>query len=340
MDERYLLGIDIGSTTIKLALYKGEFLYHDYRRHNTQIIDTLTEMLTVLRETLGNLKVDLALCGSAGLGLAERFGLPFIQEVVAAAKYLKHYHPDVRTFIEIGGEDAKIIFFDEQFRPQIKMNGSCAGGTGAFIDQMAVLLNVSLEELDLLAQKGNTIYPIASRCGVFAKTDIQSLLSNHVSKEDIAASVFRAVALQVIASLARGNEVRKKVLFGGGPFAFCPALTKAFTEVLHLDGERDISYHPHPELLAAMGTALFNDSSEPLVLSEFISLLSTYGVSETRQHPLPPLFNSEDEKRNWEERFNHYKAPRRREALSTREPLFLGIDAGSTTTKMVLIDES
>ena len=337
----YSTGIDIGSTTIKLAVYDEARLlvYSAYRRHHALAVETLQAMLSDIQANLGAVDLDLAFTGSAGIGLAERAGLPFVQEVIASAGYLKNLHPDVRTFIEVGGEDAKIIFFDDNFHPQIRMNGSCAGGTGAFIDQMAVLLDVSLQDLEKLAEASTSLYPIASRCGVFAKTDIQSLLSNRAAKEDIAASVFHAVALQVIASLIRGSEVRSKVLFAGGPLTFFSQLRRAFREVLHLDAKRDMTSCPHPELIAASGTALFRGDLHRVVnITELQRLIMDMGKSDDSEERLAPLFRNEREREEWEERHSKHPLPRIDIADLDDGPCFLGIDSGSTTTKIVLID--
>jgi predicted CoA-substrate-specific enzyme activase len=211
-DNLYFTGIDIGSTTAKAVVLdkEGGMVFSRYCRHQGKTVETTRGIFKEALEELGDVELDLAVTGSAGMGAAEVFGLPFVQEVVASAHYIEKFLPGVRTFIEIGGEDSKIIFFDDNGRPDIRMNGSCAGGTGAFIDQMAVLLDIDVSELNTLAGKSTNIYPIASRCGVFAKTDIQALLSRHVSKEDVAASVFHSVALQVIAALSRGGIWKEK----------------------------------------------------------------------------------------------------------------------------------
>jgi activator of 2-hydroxyglutaryl-CoA dehydratase len=180
MDNLYLRGIDIGSTTVKMVVCDlgGRMIFSRYRRHHALTVDTVRAMLTEARQALGNCILDLAFTGSAGMGVAESYGFPFIQEVVASTKLIRQRWPDVRTLIEIGGEDSTIAFFDDRFQPDIRMNGNCAGGTGAFIEQMAVLLDEPLKTIDRLAGESRALYPIASRCGVFAKTDIQALLSN------------------------------------------------------------------------------------------------------------------------------------------------------------------
>ncbi len=253
----YRLGIDIGSTTAKIVLLDpaGESAFSAYRRHNAETLATLRLLLQEAQASLGDAPVEFLVTGSAGMGVAEAYAWPFIQEVVASAEVVHSRYPQVRTLIDVGGEDAKIIFFDERYRPDMRMNGSCAGGTGAFIDEMATLLGVPVTELDDLARRSTALYPMASRCGVFAKTDLQNLISRQVPKEDIAASVFHAVVLQTLATLARGRDVRPMLLFCGGPFTFMPALKAAFLKVLEL-GEADVVQAQAPELLPALGAAL------------------------------------------------------------------------------------
>ncbi|MFZ3114874.1 MAG: acyl-CoA dehydratase activase-related protein [Syntrophales bacterium] len=343
MDSVYHAGVDIGSTTIKVAVYdeRAVLAYSAYRRHNAMATEALGLLLADIRAKLGEITIKPNFTGSAGIGISEQLDLPFVQEVAASAVFLQKMLPDVRTFIEIGGEDAKIIFFDEQLRPQVRMNGSCAGGTGAFIEQMALFLDVSLEDFGTLARIGRPRHPIASRCGVFAKTDVQSLLSNSVAREDIAASIFHALALQVLASLGCGNEIRGKVLFAGGPLAFLPALVEAFIKILNLDRERDVVSFPQPELIAAMGTAFCCRDSQPVLGIEALQALigKSWRSALGQEAPsLRPLFQDEEERQAWEARHRRHVAPRRDLADLGDEPCFLGIDSGSTTTKMVLID--
>ena len=354
MENPCLTGIDIGSTTAKVVIYdgNGSMIFSCYRRHNARAIETIRQIFKEAHQTLGDIKLDLAVTGSAGMGAAETFGLPFVQEVVASACFIKKNYPNVRTFVEIGGEDSKIIFFDAQFRPDIRMNGSCAGGTGAFIDQMATLLNVNVLDLNALAEKAVNVYPIASRCGVFAKTDIQALLSRHVSKEDIAASVFHSVALQVITALSHGRDIESKILIGGGPLTFYPELRKAFKNVLKIDNPGDLIIPDRPELIPAMGAAINRDSTPYQVrISEFLmvsengqnreinSSVSRVQEPSSDAKRLPPLFKNKMELELWQKRHNKTRVPRINvEEVNGRE-LFLGIDSGSTTTKLVLVDE-
>jgi len=227
------LGIDIGSTTAKTVLTDGEgvILHSLYARHNADVFGTLVGMLDEIPQDLTEGAVlQVLLTGTAGMGLSERTGIPFVQEVSASAEVIRTLLPQVRTFIDLGGEDAKVIFFDEQLRPDIRMNGNCAGGTGAFIDQMAGLLDIPVERLSDEAARKTAVYPIASRCGVFAKTDIQNLISRDVPARNIAASIYRAVSFQIISSLARGVSIVPKILFAGGPFHYQPELIRVFME--------------------------------------------------------------------------------------------------------------
>jgi len=343
MAEIYKAGIDAGSTTVKLVICApdGSLLFSRYRRHHSLTLGTIGEMLLEARQHLGNLVLDLVLTGSAGMGVAESFQFPFIQEVVASTKIIRRRWPDVRTLIEVGGEDSKIAFFDDRFQPDIRMNGNCAGGTGAFIEQMAVLLNEPLNKLDELAQKSSALYPIASRCGVFAKTDVQALLSNRVSREDIAASVFHAMAIQVISTLSRGHDIENKVLFAGGPLTFFPSLRAAFIRLLQLDPEKDIAAGEHPELMAAVGAALCHEEGLVIEIEKCLQLIQngTMRGCKEDQKRLPPLFHDQGEVDAWEE--EHRQKRVRRVDVSELQgvPCFLGIDSGSTTTKLVLMDE-
>jgi predicted CoA-substrate-specific enzyme activase len=259
------LGIDIGSTTAKTVVLNGDgdLLFSLYRRHNAETIQTLQEALADAKEKLGDVEVDVLVTGSAGMGVCERFNLPFIQEVIASAEVVRQLYPQVKTLIDIGGEDAKMIFFKDADSgvPDIRMNGSCAGGTGAFIDEMSNLLNVPVIELNALACKHTTIYPMASRCGVFAKTDLQNLLSRDISREDISASVFHAVVLQTLATLARGYTPKPLILFCGGPLTFLPALKKSFMEVLRLEAD-DVLDVDNAQYLPAIGAALVESSTK------------------------------------------------------------------------------
>jgi predicted CoA-substrate-specific enzyme activase len=338
------LGIDIGSTTAKVVILnqEGEIVFSAYRRHNAETVKTLQSILAEAVEKIGNVNVDALITGSAGLGVSERFHLPFIQEVIASAEVVKQCYPQVRTLIDIGGEDAKMIFFKEQGMPDIRMNGSCAGGTGAFIDEMANLLNVPVTELDALAGRHTMIYPMASRCGVFAKTDLQNLLSRDIPREDISASVFHAVVLQTLATLARGYTPKPLILFCGGPLTFLPSLKKEFMETLQLTSEEILDVE-NAELLPAIGAALAQPASSStkaaFTLAALIQLLDTAQLhASAGQNRLPALFKSQADYEKWEARRMGHKIERVDIPQLNGNSLFLGIDSGSTTTKIVLID--
>jgi predicted CoA-substrate-specific enzyme activase len=337
-------GIDIGSTTVKLVICdpRGGILFSRYRRHHAMIIDTVGSILAEARRELGNCEIDLAVTGSAGMGIAESSGFPFLQEVVASVRLIRQKWPEVRTLIEIGGEDSKIAFFDDDFQPDIRMNGNCAGGTGAFIEQMAVLLNVPLAEFDRMAGESTALHPIASRCGVFAKTDVQALLAIRVSREDIAASVFHAMALQVISTLARGSDVKGKVLFAGGPLTFFPRLREAFLRVLRLDGEQAVAVCDHPELIAAEGAALYHaGASCRIELEQCMRIIGCGNLHRSKDagKRSAPLFRDSDEFNAWQERHSRDTVPKIDLSRLDGKSCFVGIDSGSTTTKLVLIDD-
>ncbi len=342
--QTYNIGIDIGSTTLKLVATdnEGNIVFSDYRRHNTDIKEATRLAYENMYQSIGDCYIRIKITGSVGMGYAERTGVPFVQEVIASAKLIEKKYSHVKTFIDIGGEDSKMIFFEKGKSPDIRMNGSCAGGTGAFIDQTASLLGVTPLELNELAKVSNTLYPIASRCGVFSKTDIQNLISRKVSKNDIAASVFNAVAIQVIASLSRGSDIVPKVFFCGGPFAFLSELKKAFIRQLSLQ-ETDCIISENAQLIPAWGTAIVPFETEPKVeyLKECISTFSDNAKNSFQnsvEKRLPPLFNSEKELEIWKtQKYNHFVKSIRWEDLTDMD-CYLGVDSGSTTTKIVLID--
>lgn len=335
-------GLDVGSTTAKLVLVdqKGRILHSAYRRHHADVLGTAALLFAEVQERFGECVVHLTVTGSAGMGVAERFLLPFEQEVVCATNLVRVVYPEIRTLIDIGGEDAKMVFFPEQSLPDMRMSGNCAGGTGAFIDQMATLLGCSVDEMGELALRPDTkIHPIASRCGVFSKTDIQNLIARNVSKADVAASVFHAVAVQTITTLSHGFSVQPKVLFCGGPFAFTPALREAFVRYLGLR-EEDYIVPENASVISAWGAALSPQKAEKgVVLSEFIAGLQnkeqTGNLVQT--HRLEPLFRDEAEQREWEANKKETSIPRAALADSDGE-CYLGIDSGSTTTKIVAVD--
>ncbi|MBQ2999791.1 MAG: 2-hydroxyacyl-CoA dehydratase [Clostridia bacterium] len=334
---QYSLGIDIGSTTVKTVLTKdGSVVYEKYERHMSQVRAKALEMLEEIRPMLMGERFTVALSGSAGLGLAEACGIPFVQEVFATGEVVKKLEPDTAAVIELGGEDAKIIFFEGG--TDERMNGSCAGGTGAFIDQMATLLDLDADEMDRLSLAHTKIYPIASRCGVFAKTDIQPLLNQGAKKEDVAASIYQAVVNQTIAGLAQGRKIAGKVLFLGGPLYYCHGLRERFKETLKLSDEEAI-FPEYARYAVAMGAAIYAErtgkDTDVETLTDHIRKSLTQAVSSNR---LPPLFENREQYDAFHER--HAKADVAKRAIETYEGrAYLGIDCGSTTTKMVLLSE-
>ncbi|MBQ3900821.1 MAG: 2-hydroxyglutaryl-CoA dehydratase, partial [Clostridia bacterium] len=331
------LGIDIGSTTAKLvAVENGEIIYSTYERHLSQVRQKTAELIDGLRRAVGDRKVRAAVSGSAGLGIAEAAGIPFIQEVAATTELVRRFHPDTEAVIELGGEDAKIIFFGAGIDE--RMNGTCAGGTGAFIDQMATLLDVSVSELDRLSLDHTRIYPIASRCGVFAKTDIQPLLNQGARKEDIAASIYQAVVNQTIAGLAQGRRIRGKVLFFGGPLYYCRGLRERFRETLGLS-EEDAPLPEYARHSVSLGAALFaekNGISD--TVGGLYEKISNCIPRSSGEKNLPPLFESEGEYREFAARHAAATVEETDPARYSGKA-YLGIDCGSTTTKLVLLSE-
>lgn len=338
-DIIYNLGIDIGSTTIKAIIIDADkqVLFKEYRRHNADIVTFGRLILNKILESFNGCKFRVTLTGSVGMGYAERLGYRFVQEVIAAVEVIHQKYPDVHTLIDMGGEDSKMIFFEDGKIPDIRMNGSCAGGTGAFIDQTALLLNTTTQELDNLASNADTIYPIASRCGVFSKTDIQNLISRGAGKNNIAASMFHAVALQVIASLSRGMDIKQKVFFCGGPFAYLSELKKHFEKVLDIK-EKDTILPEDPQFIPALGCALLSMQNEQVVdSSQLYYALHFNDIKLYTKNTLPPLFNTKEEYDYWKENQQIKKIPTSTPTDTNR--YFLGIDSGSTTTKIIIIND-
>ncbi len=338
--EKRLLqvGLDIGSTTIKLVALEGKtLLYGSYRRHFSRIKETLAELVEQATPALGGADITLALTGSGGVLLARWLEAAYVQEVAATAKALRTLGEKADVAIELGGEDAKILYFEKTGIDQ-RMNGICAGGTGAFIDQMAALLNTDPAGLDKLAAGYTTIYPIASRCGVFAKTDILPLINEGVGREDIAASVLQAVVNQIVSGLSCGKPIQGKVLFLGGPLTYLPALRQRFKETLRL-AEQAAILPENSLVLAAAGAALAagGEASRPFAAFRE-KVLSTGEMEAEEVKRLTPLFRDQQEKADFYRR--HQAATgKTKEQGPWQGRCFLGIDAGSTTIKAVLIDE-
>jgi len=328
-----VLGIDMGSTTIKLVGLKDEsIIYKKYQRHASKINETLIEMLSEFVKETGYDHLRVNITGSAGLGLSKKYGLNFIQEVSCATYAVEKLYGDVDVIIELGGEDAKVIFIENGNIDQ-RMNGTCAGGTGAFIDQMAQLLKVSPSQMNDLASKANKIYDISSRCGVFAKNDVQPLLNQGATKEDIAISIYQAIVNQTIIGLAQGKVMEGRVCYLGGPLTFSDQLRKRFDETLKLS---DSFVPDDAEIFVALGCALY-DSQHVSNINELIENLKQH-QNEDETKFLKPLFEDEVDYQNFIDRHQHDVV--RGDISSYQGNAYLGIDAGSTTTKMALIGEN
>jgi predicted CoA-substrate-specific enzyme activase len=316
----------------------NEILYKSYRRHKADVRQLFKDELNLIDKKFPNATFHVAVTGSAGMGVMEQFGIPFVQEVVAEVDLTQKLYPQARTLLDIGGEDAKMVFFSKNRHPDIRMNGNCAGGTGAFIDQMASLLHIPIEQLGKEAEFYEKIYPVASRCGVFAKTDIQNLISQKMSVPDIAASTLYAVALQTLTSLARGCDIVAPILCTGGPLTFIPVLREQFQKILNLQPD-DFLLPENSEYFPALGAAMHAEKQAKSFKLDHLLQKQTDKSSELK-NTLPVLFESEEDYNDWKKNRNVKKisfAP-----LETQKQInvFLGIDSGSTTTKIVAMDEN
>lgn len=338
--KNYLVGLDIGSTTVKIAVIdnKGNLTHKQYERHYSDIKNTVIEIIKNSSEKLKDSSIKISITGSGAIDVSKYLGIEFVQEVAASTHAIEKYIPNTDVVIELGGEDAKITYLSGNLEQ--RMNGSCAGGTGAFIDQMAVLMKTDASGLNELSKKHSIIYPIASRCGVFAKSDIQPLLNEGARQEDIAASIFQAVVNQTISGLAQGRPITGNVAFLGGPLYFLSELRERFKETLDLTDKnsvcpQDANYY------VAMGAALMSADYDEIDFNEFYKKIEKTMENtniEYRKKDLEPLFENKEEYNNFLERHNKNKA----KLLNINEYsglAFLGIDAGSTTTKLVLISQ-
>ena len=332
------LGIDIGSTTVKIAILDAQdnLVFSDYERHFANIRETLHTLIQKAITVLGDRKVSPVITGSGGLTLANHIEVPFVQEVIAVSTSLQHFVPQTDVAIELGGEDAKIIYFEDGNIEQ-RMNGICAGGTGSFIDQMASLIQTDASGLNEYAKHFKALYPIAARCGVFAKTDIQPLINEGATREDLSASIFQAVVNQTISGLACGKPIRGHVAFLGGPLHFLSQLRSAFVRTLNLDSEHAIMPE-NSHLFAAMGSALNYKKEVLTTLADLEKKLSNNIHMEFEVARMEPLFSSANEYSTFQKR--HARATVKTADLSTyKGDCYLGIDAGSTTTKIALVGE-
>jgi predicted CoA-substrate-specific enzyme activase len=340
MRDLFNMGLDIGSTTVKLTVLDESniIVYSQYKRHYSDIKKTIISLLEKAYNKLGNIKLTIMVTGSGGLAVSNWLNIPFVQEVIASTITVENLIPETEVAIELGGEDAKITYFVNGIEQ--RMNGTCAGGTGAFIDQMASLLNTDAAGLNELAIRYKTIYPIAARCGVFAKTDIQPLLNEGAAREDIAMSVFQSVVNQTISGLACGKPIKGKVAFLGGPLYFLSGLRQRFIDTLNLK-EDEFIFPDNSQLFVAIGAAIKSKTEKVILFEELINKLPLLKeASNTEVQRLNPLFSNNEELLEFKHRHSMHKA-KKRDLSSYRGKCFLGIDAGSTTSKVVLIsDES
>ena len=337
MENILHVGLDVGSTTVKIVVIDAnkKEIFSDYTRHYSDTKNTVCKVLEDLAERFPNSKYTIALTGSGAMSAATFLGLPFIQEVVACKRAVEKFIPQTDVVIELGGEDAKIIYFDQSVEQ--RMNGTCAGGTGAFLDQMASLLDTDTAGLNELAKTYTTIYPIASRCGVFAKTDVQPLINEGAEKSDIAASIFQAVVNQTISGLACGRPIRGTVAFLGGPLNYLPELRKRFIETLHLK-PNEIVVPDEAHLLVAKGACLDAVDNTPITVKELKEKIHNLKIShDNTTNPVEPLFDSESDYEEFKARHEKAKVTRK-DLKDFKGDCFIGIDAGSTTTKLVLTD--
>ena len=335
MDKVYKLGLDIGSTTIKVVLLDGEKIIHsDYQRHHSDVSGLLNDLFEDLNKKFPGISVDVVITGSGGLSVANWLGFKFTQEVMAETKAIKTYHPETDVIIELGGEDAKITYMHPVLEQ--RMNGTCAGGTGSFIDQMASLLQTDADGLNNFAKDYRSLYTIASRCGVFAKSDLQPLINEGAAKEDLAASIYQSVVNQTISGLACGRPIKGNVTFLGGPLFFNSELRNAFERTL--EGKVDSFWMPEEaQIYVALGAALSADGKNPIALSDLLVKLKNREGFVPDIIRIDPIFTSEEDKKAFDERHKKDQIP----VLDFKDQhggLFLGIDAGSTTTKAVVMN--
>lgn len=339
MQHMLRMGIDVGSTTVKVVLLDehDNYLYKKYIRHYANILDTVYTLLQEAQVGHEDALVHVCITGSGGMAMAEKVRIPFVQEVIAETRAVKALYPETDVIIELGGEDAKVTYLGQT--AEHRMNGSCAGGTGAFIDQMATLLQTDASGLNQLAMNADTIYPIAARCGVFAKTDVQALLNQGASHENIAKSVFQAIVNQTIAGLACGHKIEGNVAFLGGPLTFLSELRQCFCDTLELDEAHRI-IPENGELFIALGAALMKDECREITVGQLTKEIGALiGIPMEATDRVDPLFKNEQELEEF--RARHAKAVTPKANIEDAQgPCYLGIDAGSTTLKVVLINSN
>lgn len=337
LNNIYKVGLDVGSTTVKLAVIDkaNEVVMSKYVRHKSKLREATQALINEVADKLGNVEVGLAVTGSGGLGISKWLGIEYVQEVIAGCEAIQTYYPQTDTIVELGGEDAKVTFLDKNSVDQ-RMNGICAGGTGAFIDQMASLLQTDAPGLNELARNHNKVYPIAGRCGVFAKTDVQPLINQGAEKADIAYSIYTAVVKQTLSGLSQGRIIKGNVAFLGGPLTFSDQLRSSFIENLKLT-EDNVILPDNSEIYVAIGTALLAKETKSInAIKNLASNLETNMIVEVER--MEPLFENEAD-------FAEFKQRHERNAVEIIElkdagtDLYVGIDAGSTTIKMSVIND-
>ena len=331
------MGIDVGSTTVKVVVLDDDnkILYSEYRRHYSDIKSTVLSLFDEVAGTVKDMPFSVVITGSGGLLLSKMLGLPFVQEVIANKKAIETFLPDTDVVIELGGEDAKILYLSGGLEQ--RMNGTCAGGTGSFIDQMSILLKTDADGLNKLAEQHTTIYPIAARCGVFAKSDVQPLLNEGAAREDVAASILQAVVTQTISGLAQGRPIKGNIVFLGGPLHFLPQLRRQFEETLK-DNAESFSIPENAQVFVALGAALMNDETDEKTLPELLSALKNSKGVDAEITRMPKLFVTPKDKREFDERHGRDKA-KRGDISTVKGPVFLGLDVGSTTIKCAVINK-
>lgn len=329
----YRVGLDVGSTTAKIVVLdeNGNIAYSNYERHHAHVKELVSQYFNSIQQKLGDIKCTICVTGSVGMSTAEQLHAEFVQEVVAATVFAKARYPQAKALIDIGGEDAKVVFFNGK-NMELRMNGNCAGGTGAFIDQMSVLMGISNHEMSQRAMSATRVYPMAARCGVFAKTDVQNLMSRNLPEENIAASIFHSIAVQTVTTLSHGCTFTAPILLCGGPLTFMPALRKAFADYLQMDGEKDFITSTFSNLIPAMGCAL-RSKGEGIRLPQLQERLQRKEI-QTWKSALQPLFLSEDDHAQWLAEKQKYATPILG-LKAGKEKVIIGIDSGSTTTKII-----
>ena len=335
--SRLHMGIDVGSTTVKLVVLdeQNNVLFGEYRRHYSDTKETVRTLFEEVKPVVGDNEFTVTITGSGGLLFSKMLDLPFVQEVIANKEAIKTFMPETDVVIELGGEDAKILYLSGGLEQ--RMNGTCAGGTGSFIDQMSILLKTDADGLNALAEKHKIIYPIAARCGVFAKSDVQPLLNEGAAKEDIAASILQAVVTQTISGLAQGRPIKGNIVFLGGPLHFLPQLRRQFEETLK-DNAKSFKKPDNAQLFVAIGAALSYEDDNAVKIDEIIDNLNNAHSVDTEITRMRVLFMDEDEKKEFFDRHNKDVASRK-DISAANGPVFLGLDVGSTTIKAALINE-